>query len=100
MTGGKRPMPTIKATGFALGTLLGSWMLSGTVERRLGPVESIDIRIVKAIGGGILLSIGSRMAGGCTSGHGISGMSMLSISSFVTVAAMFGGGIALAYLIR
>jgi uncharacterized membrane protein YedE/YeeE len=93
-------MPTIKATAFALGTLLGSRMLSGTAERQFGPIEVIEIRMVRAIGGGILLTIGSRMAGGCTSGHGISGMSMLSISSFITVAAMFSGGIALASLIH
>lgn len=38
---------------------------------------------------------GSRLAGGCTSGHGISGMSQLSISSVISVAAMFAGGIGL-----
>jgi len=44
-------------------------MLSGTVERRLSPVKEIEIGMVKAIGGGVLLTIGSRMAGGCTSGQ-------------------------------
>jgi uncharacterized membrane protein YedE/YeeE len=36
--------------------------------------------------------VGSRMAGGCPSGHGISGMSLLSISSVVTIASAFGAG--------
>lgn len=43
---------------------------------------------------------GARLAGGCTSGHGISGMSTLSISSIVTVASIFSGGIALALMMR
>jgi len=43
--------------------------------------------------GGTLMILGSRIAGGCTSGHGISGMSMGAKSSFVTVTAMFAGGI-------
>ena len=41
--------------------------------------------------GGILLVFGARLAGGCTSGHGLSGMASLSIASFVTVASMFAG---------
>jgi uncharacterized membrane protein YedE/YeeE len=43
---------------------------------------------------------GARLAGGGTSGHGITGMSQLSISSFITVAAMFGGGMAFNFLIN
>ncbi|KAH9909049.1 hypothetical protein F4778DRAFT_210621 [Xylariomycetidae sp. FL2044] len=49
-----------------------------------------------AVVGGVMLAVGARMAGGCTSGHGISGVSLLSVSSFVTVAAMFAGGIGMA----
>lgn len=41
--------------------------------------------------GGFLLLIGSRMASGCTSGHGLSGMPFLIVNSFVAVPAMFGG---------
>ncbi|KAJ3048735.1 hypothetical protein HK097_010251 [Rhizophlyctis rosea] len=52
---------------------------------------------VKAVVGGALLVLGARVAGGCTSGHGISGMAQLSVASFVTVAAMFAGGILSAF---
>ncbi|RYP63272.1 hypothetical protein DL770_009430 [Monosporascus sp. CRB-9-2] len=54
--------------------------------------EGVDINPISAALGGVLLAIGSRMGGGCTSGHGISGISLLSVSSFVSVAAMFAGG--------
>jgi uncharacterized membrane protein YedE/YeeE len=50
--------------------------------------------------GGVLLTIGSRIAGGCTSGHGISGMSLLSVSSFISVGAMFAGGMGLAAILK
>lgn len=43
---------------------------------------------------------GARIAGGCTSGHGISGMAQLSAGSTVEVAAMFTGGILTALLMR
>ena len=36
---------------------------------------------------------GSRLGGGCTSGHGISGMPLLNSLSIVAVCAMFGAGI-------
>ena len=38
-----------------------------------------------------------KKAGGCTSGHGISGCSHQLIGSFVTTMAMFGGAICLAF---
>lgn len=59
-------------------------------------VPDIVIEPTRAALGGTLLAIGSRMAGGCTSGHGISGISLLSVSSFITVAAMFAGGASVA----
>ena len=44
-------------------------------------------------------ALASRMAGGCTSGHGISGIAQLSAGSTLAVAAMFAGGILTAALI-
>ena len=38
------------------------------------------------------------MAGGCTSGHGLSGMALLSVQSLLGVPAMFAGGIATAFI--
>lgn len=43
--------------------------------------------------GGLLVALGSRMAGGCTSGHGISGTSQLGVSSWIAVICFFIGGI-------
>ncbi|KAI8836511.1 hypothetical protein BJ741DRAFT_605748 [Chytriomyces cf. hyalinus JEL632] len=48
--------------------------------------------VLRLMVGGFLLVYGSRVAGGCTSGHGLSGIAQLSVASVVTVAAMFGAG--------
>lgn len=53
-----------------------------------------------AFGGGFVMLFGARLAGGCTSGHGISGLSQLAIGSMVTVVAMFLGGILTARMFR
>ena len=46
-----------------------------------------------------LLIFGARLAKGCTSGHGISGMGMLSTASIIAVAAMFTGGAIVALIV-
>lgn len=43
--------------------------------------------------GGFLVGFGSRWAGGCTSGHGISGLSNLEVPSLIAVCSFFVGGI-------
>lgn len=90
--------PSIKSTAFALGTILGSFALlhTFTVPAPVG----VQIGKIQAVVGGVLLIFGSRLAGGCTSGHGISGMAMLSTASVAAVAAMFAGGMGLSALIR
>jgi hypothetical protein len=57
------------------------------------------LRILVAILGGILLGLGARWAGGCTSGHGISGTLQLAISSWAAVVCFFIGGVAAAMLL-
>jgi uncharacterized protein len=54
------------------------------------------LRLLVAFAGGILLGLGSRWAGGCTSGHGINGSIQLSLASIVTACCFFAGGIGMA----
>ncbi len=49
--------------------------------------------------GGILIGFGSRYAGGCTSGHAISGLSNLQVPSLKAVIGFFIGGLIMAHLI-
>jgi uncharacterized membrane protein YedE/YeeE len=82
---------------FNAGVMTGSYLvLTSVTNVRAG---SLNIAPLQALLGGVSLAMGARIGGGCTSGHGISGMATLGRSSFVTVAAMFAAGIASAALL-
>ncbi len=49
--------------------------------------------------GGILVGFGTRYAGGCTSGHAISGLSNLQLPSLIAVVGFFIGGLVMTYLV-
>lgn len=49
--------------------------------------------LILIVGGGFLVGFGARWAGGCTSGHGITGTASLQLPSFVAVAGFFAGGV-------
>jgi len=51
------------------------------------------------LGGGILIGFGTRYAGGCTSGHAISGLSNLQLPSLIAVIGFFIGGLIMTHLI-
>ena len=55
-------------------------------------------RFAAAFVGGVLLLFGARLAGGCTSGHMISGISQLALSSFVFGIFTFATAIGVAHL--
>ncbi len=90
------------------GIIIGSFLsaaLSGDFQITLVPEMwathfSADFfpRFITALVGGIILGIGARWAGGCTSGHGISGASQLSIISWMAAIAFFIGGIVTALI--
>ena len=49
--------------------------------------------------GGFLVGFGARYAGGCTSGHAISGLSNLQLPSLIAVIGFFIGGLVMTYFI-
>ncbi len=73
-----------------------SWIPSFWEARAGG---SVFIRWAASLTGGILLGAGSRWADGCTSGHGISGVMQLALSSWIASVCFFIGGIGAAMLI-
>jgi hypothetical protein len=50
-------------------------------------------------GGGFLVGFGARYAGGCTSGHAISGLSALQLPSLIAVIGFFMGGLFMTYVV-
>ena len=91
--------------GIAIGAFV-SMKLSGARREPISPVwaralgsASPALRYGVAFVAGFLMLLGARIADGCTSGHGLSGLAQLSVGSTVAVAAMFAGGIATATLL-
>ena len=74
--------------------LTGEW-LPPMWEARFG-ANSLPLRLAITFAGGAFMAFGARMAGGCTSGHGISGALQLSVGSWVALACFFIGGMAVA----
>lgn len=106
LAGAKNWWQVAMMIGVALGAFLSA-RLSGTrreamsfVWNRALGIDSLGKRLPLAFAAGFLLLLGARIADGCTSGHGISGIAQLSIGSFLAVTAMFAGGIATAALFR
>jgi len=91
--------------GIFLGALLSSLTdgsfraeaVPPTWSQRFGP--GVARRAAGAILGGIVAMVGARMADGCPSGHGLSGMMQLSVSGFAALAMFFGTGIVVARLV-
>lgn len=50
--------------------------------------------------GGLLVGFGTRLGGGCTSGHGVAGLARLSRASAVAVATFIATGVATVTLVR
>jgi uncharacterized membrane protein YedE/YeeE len=90
--------------GIAIGAFL-SMRLSGAQRKPVSPIwtnalgsASTGRRYAVAFAGGFVMLLGARIADGCTSGHGLSGMAQLAVGSTVAVTAMFVGAIATAML--
>ncbi len=88
-----------------LGVLVGGF-LSGAIAGRLkfqvekSPKITNKTRIIFAVIGGILFGFGSQLGRGCTSGSALTGMAVLSLSGFLSMAAIFGTAFVLAYFVR
>ena len=88
-----------------VGLLLGGFVTSRLWPRRaeVEPVhragEGPTRRALHAFLGGFLILFGARLAGGCTSGHILSGIIQLSLSGFLFAFGVFGAGIVTARLL-
>lgn len=87
--------------GLPLGGLAALLSSGGTFRPHfdMGPMymavlpESVWLRGLVLVAGGVMIGYGSRLAGGCTSGHSITGLSLLNPPSLVASIGFFVGGI-------
>ncbi|KAJ4996174.1 hypothetical protein K4K48_008936 [Colletotrichum sp. SAR 10_66] len=77
---------------FSAGLAAGAWALANAYPAFALGAADTAVSPELAAAGGFLIGLGSRLAGGCTSGHGLSGVSIFSTASFVTIMSMFGAG--------
>jgi uncharacterized protein len=85
-------------SALAWGTFSPAFSLSGEGFTRIfgdGPATAAVL-----LGGGMLTGFGTRMAGGCTSGHGLCGVSRLQPGSLLATAAFFGAGILFSFALE
>lgn len=73
--------------------------LSYTVFSRL-PAVSIDAGYTALITAGLLVGVGTRYAGGCTSGHGVCGLSRLSLRSLLATLVFMAAGFLMVFVVR
>jgi uncharacterized membrane protein YedE/YeeE len=103
IVGGLLP-PKVGDTTWRIAFLLG-FVAAPAVFHAVVPVEHItapriDAAELTVIVAGLLVGIGTRYASGCTSGHGVCGLSRLSARSLVATASFMGAGFATVYVMR
>lgn len=86
--------------GFLSARLFGHGATVPVVENVHARETTTSRRYVDAFLGGFLIIFGARLAGGCTSGHIISGISQLAISGMLFAAAVFGAGMITARILK
>lgn len=62
--------------------------------------EQLPIQFAILLGAGLIMGYGARTAGGCTSGHGLSGISLASPASLVATATFFATAVLLANVLQ
>jgi uncharacterized protein len=91
--------------GILIGSLLASLLDKSFKAESVPPIWSerfgnkVRVRALGGFLGGLAAMFGARLAGGCPSGHGLSGLMQLSISGYIAMAGFFAGGVLVAHLL-
>jgi uncharacterized membrane protein YedE/YeeE len=85
---------------FLLGMLAAPTVFHAVVPAQYITAPRIDASGWMVIAAGLLVGIGTRYASGCTSGHGVCGLSRLSPRSLVATLSFMGAGFVMVYVLR
>ena len=87
--------------GWRLAFVLGMLVAPGLYWLVVGPTQPrIDATWGMVVIAGLLVGVGTRYGSGCTSGHGVCGLSRMSPRSLVATLAFMGAGFVTVFLIR
>ena len=81
---------------------LSSFVIARSSENLIGlwvTIVALVMSVLLLVGAGVMVGFGTRMAGGCSSGHGLSGCSRLQPGSLLGTAAFFGAAVAVSFLL-
>ncbi len=97
VTSGRSLRPETTRLLFIRGLLLAPWLWRLAAPL---PTASVDVGTAGLVVAGLLVGVGVRMGNGCTSGHGVCGLSRLSLRSLANVLAFMGAGFATVFVLR
>ena len=90
--------------GLVVGSLLAALLRGGPSPSLsygvLSDLLPIAVLVPALFAGGLLMGFGARWGGGCTSGHGIGGMAILSRGAIVGIATIIGTAIGLTLILH
>ena len=101
---GGRLLPRLGDIGWRISFLLGM-AAAPTVFAWLTPADFLAAPRIEAgyaliVAAGLLVGLGTRYGSGCTSGHGVCGLSRLSPRSLVATLTFMGAGFAIVFVVR
>lgn len=85
-------------TAFVAGLIGGAFVYAYFFPISIAPREHITTSLL--VVGGLIVGVGTAMGGGCTSGHGICGMSRFSLRSITATMAFLISGIVTVYVVK
>ena len=85
---------------FLLGMLAAPVTLQGLAPAGFLTAPRIDAGVATVVVAGLLVGYGTRLGSGCTSGHGVCGLSRLSPRSLVATGSFMAAGFAIVFVAR
>jgi len=85
---------------FMLGLFAAPTVFHAVVSTQFITAPRIDATDMMVVIAGLLVGIGTRYASGCTSGHGVCGLSRLSPRSLLATASFMSAGFVMVYVLR
>jgi len=81
--------------GLLAGAVLVAWMIPGSIVPRPATLSPVGVAIA-----GLLVGFGTQLGSGCTSGHGVCGLSRLSKRSLVAVLSFMSAAALTTFVLR